>query len=189
MYLFFDTETTGIPLNWKAPVTDLDNWPRLVQLAFLFHDERGNLLASGDFIIKPDGFTIPTESSTIHGITTERATRDGHLLLPVLQHFNELVERAVFLVAHNIAFDEKIIGAELLRCNLPNAMQAKRKVCTMERSTNLCAIKGRYGYKWPRLSELHQKLFNTDFEEAHNAAADIQATARCFWELKRRQLI
>jgi len=30
MYLFFDTETTGLPRNWKAPVTDLDNWPRMV---------------------------------------------------------------------------------------------------------------------------------------------------------------
>ncbi len=55
----------------------------------------------------------------------------------------------------------------------------------MERTTNFCAIDGPYGYKWPKLSELHFKLFNTGFEEAHNAAVDIKATAKCFWELKR----
>jgi hypothetical protein len=63
MILFFDTETTGLPKNWKAPVTDLNNWPRLVQLAFLLYDKSGNLVSSGDYIIKPDGFSIPFESS------------------------------------------------------------------------------------------------------------------------------
>jgi len=61
----------------------------------------------------------------------------------------------------------------------------KRKICTMHSTTDFCAINGPYGYKWPKLSELHYKLFRTDFEEAHNAAADINATARCFWELRR----
>ena len=42
MYLFFDTETTGLPKNWKAPITDLENWPRLVQLAWLVYDNIGN---------------------------------------------------------------------------------------------------------------------------------------------------
>ena len=73
MYLFFDTETTGLPRNWKAPVSDLNNWPRLVQLAFLYYDNNGNKISSGDFIIKPEGFTIPTDVSRIHGITTERS--------------------------------------------------------------------------------------------------------------------
>ena len=27
MYLIFDTETTGLPKNFKAPITDTDNWP------------------------------------------------------------------------------------------------------------------------------------------------------------------
>ena len=63
MYLFFDTETTGLPRNWKAPVTDLNNWPRLVQLAYLLYDNKGNKISGGDFIIKPNGFTIPTDAS------------------------------------------------------------------------------------------------------------------------------
>lgn len=189
MYLFFDTETTGLPKNWKAPVTNLNNWPRMVQLAYLLYDTDGNLLFNGDYIIKPVGFTIPKESSRIHGISTERAMQEGSPLKDVLLSFQEMMARAVCLVAHNMAFDEKILGAELLRCGLPNNLTAKQRICTMQRTTDYCAIKGPYGYKWPRLSELHQKLFSCDFEEAHNAAVDIEATARCFWELRKRGLV
>ncbi len=185
MYLFFDTETTGLPKNWKAPVTDLNNWPRLVQLAYLLYDTSGNKISSGDFIIKPQGFTIPAESSRIHGISNERAIRDGQELTTVLQRFNSLIGQANYLIAHNISFDEKIVGAEFLRNGMSNSIASKNKICTMEKTINFCAIQGLYGYKFPKLSELHYKLFRTGFEEAHNAAVDIQATTKCFWELKR----
>ena len=189
MYLFFDTETTGLPKNWKAPVTDLNNWPRLVQLAWLCYDLDGNKISEGDFIIKPEGFTIPDNVSKIHGITTERALREGQPVSSVLQHFDSLVKQADYLVAHNISFDEKIVGAELLRNGMKNSIASKRKICTMERTTTFCAINGPYGYKWPKLSELHYKLFRKGFDEAHNAAVDITATAKCFWELRRLGII
>ncbi len=185
MYLFFDTETTGLPKNWKAPVTDLNNWPRLVQLAYLYYDSNGNKISGGDFIIKPEGFTIPADASRIHGISTERAIKEGKPLLTILQTFQLLISQAEFLVAHNISFDEMIVGAEFLRTGMQNPLLSKRKICTMESTTNFCALAGPYGYKWPKLSELHYKLFNTGFDEAHNAAVDINATAKCFWELKR----
>ena len=185
MYLFFDTETTGLPKSWKAPVTDLNNWPRLVQLAYLLYDNSGNQISGGDFIIKPNGFVIPDDSARIHGISNERAIREGQELSSVLQQFDSLIGQANFLVAHNISFDEKIMGAEFLRNGMTNSIASKAKICTMEKSTNFCAIDGPYGYKWPKLSELHYKLFGRGFEEAHNAAVDIKATATCFWELKR----
>jgi hypothetical protein len=84
-----------------------------------------------------------------------------------------------------MSFDEKIVGAELLRNGTQNSIPTKNRICTMERTTNFCAIDGSYGYKWPKLSELHYMFFRTDFEEAHNASVDVTATARCFWELKR----
>jgi DNA polymerase-3 subunit epsilon len=68
---------------------------------------------------------------------------------------------------------------------MEDSVRMKKKICTMQRTTNFCAINGHYGYKWPKLSELHYKLFNTGFEESHNAAIDINATAKCFWELKK----
>jgi len=185
MYLFFDTETTGLPRNWKAPVTDLNNWPRLVQLAYLFYDKNGNKISGGDYIIKPEGFTIPADVSRIHGISTERAIQEGKELQSVLQDFQSLINQAEYLVAHNMSFDEKIVGAEFLRNRMPDSTSTKRKICTMQSTTSFCAINGPYGYKWPKLSELHYKLFRTGFEEAHNAAVDIHATAKCFWELRR----
>lgn len=188
-YLFFDTETTGIPKNWKAPVTDLPNWPRMVQLAWLVYSPAGEKLAAYNYIIKPEGFIIPEEVVKVHGITTERALLEGVELQQVLNAFMADIASSAFLVAHNISFDEKIVGAEFLRKHLPNVLQHKKKICTMNGSVDFCAIKGPYGNKWPKLTELHTKLFGTGFEEAHNALIDIEATARCFWELRRRAVL
>lgn len=188
-YLFFDTETTGLPRSWNAPVTALDNWPRLVQLAYMAYDRDGNLLVARDCLVKPQGFTIPEEAARVHGITTERALKEGQDLAVVLRDFKELLDQALCLVAHNMSFDEKIMGAEFLRCGMPDIPASKCKVCTMHGTTEYCAIPGPRGYKWPRLAELHQKLFMADFEGAHNAASDVAATAKCFWELKRLGII
>lgn len=185
MYLFFDTETTGLPKNWKAPVTDTNNWPRLVQLAYIGFDKEGNEMYNGDIIIKPNGFIIPTDASKIHGITTEKANKEGEDLLVVLKNFQRYINESQYLVAHNMSFDEKIMGAEFIRNKMENNIAHKTKICTMQSATNFCEINGPYGYKWPKLSELHYKLFNTGFEEAHNAAVDVKVTAKCFWELKR----
>ncbi len=145
MYLFFDTETTGLPRNWKAPVTDLSNWPRMVQIAWILSDEEGNKIESADFIIKPDGYTIPKEASNVHGISTARAIEEGEGLASVLSSFNDLVKEAKYLVAHNISFDDKIIGAEFLRMEIQSDFHSKKRFCTMMSSTNYCQIPGRYG--------------------------------------------
>jgi hypothetical protein len=50
----------------------------------------------------------------------------------------------------------------------------------MQGTTNFCKIVGPYVYKWPKLSELHYKFFQEDFEEEHNAAVGIHKTAKCF---------
>ena len=189
MILFFDTETTGLPKNWKAPVTDLDNWPRLVQLAYLVYDFDGNLIHSCNEIIKPNGFTIPMEASKVHGITTDTANQRGSQIEEVFELFSIHLKRAKVVVAHNMAYDEKIIGSELIRLGLENTLDSKEKICTMESTVDLCKIDGPYGYKWPKLEELHRFLFKHDFDGAHDALADIQATAKCFWELKNKNLI
>ena len=189
MYLFFDTETTGLPKNWKAPVTQVDNWPRLVQLAWASYDYTGNLIEQKDHIIKPVGFRIPIGASKVHGISTERALAEGEDLLEVLAGFQHQIKEATHLVAHNMNFDEKIMGAEFLRNGFRNRIPSKDLICTMKSTTDLCQIPGRYGYKWPKLEELYDFLFGESFADAHNAAADIAATSRCFWELKRRGVL
>ena len=187
--LFFDTETTGVPRNWKAPASDTKNWPRLVQLAWQLYDEQGTLLESKSAIIKPDNFLISKESSNVHGITTERAYVEGKDLTMILSEFESTLKEANLLIAHNMSFDEKIIGAEFYRLSNINPLLKIKKLCTMEKSTNICKIDGQYGYKWPKLEELHYFLFDKYFEDVHNAKTDIQATADCYFELKRRTLI
>lgn len=188
-YLFFDTETTGLPRSWQAPVTALDNWPRMVQLAYMAYDRDGALIAEHNCLIKPQGFTIPAESARVHGITTERALKEGRDLPEVLKEFKALLDRTRYLVAHNMSFDEKIVGAEFLRNGLPDIPSSAFRICTMHGTTEYCAIPGPRGYKWPKLAELHQKLFREDFSGAHNAASDVAATAKCFWELKQQGII
>ena len=183
MYLIFDTETTGLPQNYSAPITDLDNWPRLVQLAWQLHDHTGKLTSHGNFIVKPEGFTIPFNSEKVHGISTERALKEGHDLEFVLREFRKDIDKAYFLIGHNVSFDEKVMGAEFLRKKVASAIMDKPKIDTKDESTEYCAIPGARGYKWPTLSELHKKLFGVDFEDAHDAAADVEATTRAFLEL------
>lgn len=190
MYFFFDTETTGLPRSWNAPVTDLNNWPRMIQVGYVLYDFAGNHVETKEYIIRPEGFTIPTDSSRIHGITTERALDEGKDLRIVLNELHEKITSSEIMVAHNISFDEKILGAEFLRQNMLNIIANKKKICTMLASMNYCAIPNQYGkYKWPKLEELHQKLFLKGFDNAHNALADIQATADCFWKLKELKVI
>jgi DNA polymerase-3 subunit epsilon len=188
-YLFFDTETTGLPKNWKAPVTDLSNWPRLVQLGFIRYNSSGIEQSRGEYIVTPNGFTIPTAASDVHRVTTERALQEGVELDFVLDELLSEIRVADCLVAHNMSFDEKIIGAEFLRRGDTNHLNGKSKICTMHSTTDFCALEGYYGHKWPKLEELYFKLFGCNFDNAHSAIADIEATAKCFWELKSRSIL
>jgi DNA polymerase III subunit epsilon len=114
MYLFFDTETTGIPRSYKAPASDLKNWPRIVQLAWVLVDEQAVEVAAAEYIIKPDGFVIPKDATKVHGITTELALRNGADIQSVLAAIVANIQQASVLIAHNVSFDEKVLGAELL---------------------------------------------------------------------------
>lgn len=190
MYLFFDTETTGLPKNYQAPLDDFSNWPRIVQLSWSLYDDDGNLWETQNYIIKPNGFIIPDEVAKIHRVTQERAMKEGVDLMAALDHFSRDVRGADYLVAHNIDFDEKIVGSELLRNNLENYVAGSKKICTMKSSVQFCKIPSpRGGYKWPNLTELHTKLFDVGFGEAHDAVYDVKACADCFFELKRRGAI
>ncbi len=186
MFLIFDTETTGLPKKWKAPLTDFDNWPRMVQLAWQCHDLEGNFLFAKNHVIKPEGYSIPKDATDIHGITNEIANEKGVSLKEALIDFVEDVKKAKSIIGHNIEFDINVVGSELLRCGMQEIMTTAPRFCTKIESTQFCAIKNKSGgLKSPTLTELHLKLFEKPFPEAHNAAADVEATSRCFLELVR----
>jgi DNA polymerase III subunit epsilon len=191
--LFFDTETTGLPKSRKAPVELLDNWPRMVQLAWHKDNVEGTATKARDYIIQPDDFVIDNNSIAvqIHKITHERAMDEGVPILGVLEEFRDDIFTVEGLVAHNIRFDEKIVGAEFIRYGFWNFCDDRPRCCTMMSTTMLCGLKKKNGKtpKWPKLAELHQFLFGVGFDHAHNAAADVAAGVRCYWELKRRGVL
>ncbi len=188
MYLIFDTETTGLPKRFNAPITDTDNWPRCIQIAWQLHDSMGKCIDHQDYLIKPDGFNIPYDAEKIHGISTELAEEQGISLTEMLEKFNAALEQTTFVVGQNVKFDLNIMGCEFFRESVTNKLQELPVLdtCT-EHTASLCQIPGGRGgkFKLPTLTELHQHLFNTPFAEAHNATADVEATTRCFFELLR----
>jgi DNA polymerase-3 subunit alpha len=162
MYLIFDTETTGVPHNKTAPITDLDNWPRLVQIAWQLHDKNGKLISAQNFIVKPEGFDIPYKAEQVHGISTKRALEEGNDLSEVLHAFIADLSKTSLIVGHNIEFDINIIGAEFIRKSFtPEQLVGMNKVDTGIASTEFCQLSGGIGgrLKMPRLLELHEKLF------------------------------
>lgn len=190
--LFFDTETTGLVLNYSAPLTDDKNWPRLVELAYIVADENGEIIKEANCIIKPVGFEIPQEATDIHGISQAQALEVGRDLHTVLTEFDADVVVADLIVGHNIRYDRQIIGAEFHRAKMDDVLHFKPRICTMQTSTKYCNIpkkNGKGGAKWPSLVELYAIIFNGDTFDAHGSKNDVTATMLAFYELIQRGVI
>ena len=190
MFLTFDSETTGLPKNFKAPLSDSDNWPRLVQLAWQINDNKGKLKSNKSYIIKPQGFTIPYNSEKVHGISTEIALKEGHNLEFVLKEFENDLFLSKYIIGHNIDFDINIVGAEYYRKKIKSCLEDKIKIDTGKISKQFCNLSGGIGgrLKMPKLIELYEILFGEKFSDAHDATYDVNATAKSFFELVKRTI-
>ena len=187
-YIFFDTETTGLPKDSSASYTNIDNWPRLVQIAWIVYKDN-EVFSKHNHIIRPVGFTIPEDASNIHGITTEIAVEQGLKVEVVLPQFLLDCQKADAIIGHNINFDLNVVQAEMHRLNLGN-LKGYHILDTMKTSIDFCGIPDNYhGYRYPKLIELYSKLFSETFDDIHNAMADVEATAKCFWEMIKRNII
>jgi DNA polymerase III subunit epsilon len=176
MYLILDTEAKGMPKKWCTPLTNSKNWPRLAELAWMLYSDDGKKISAGS-------------SKIISDDKAESTAEDGKMICDALSEFSTIVARADVLVAHDMDLAERILGAEFLRTGISNPLDPKEKISMMESSTDLCAIEGPFGIKWPKLEELHHKLFRNGFRETHDAVAVVDATAECFWELKKRDIV
>lgn len=194
--LFLDTETNGLPVNFKAPPSP-DNWPRLVQVAWVLANDNGDILSEHSYIIQPDGFDINPESAKIHGITTERARAEGLPLQDVIACLEESLIGCDYVVCHNVGFDRPVIVSEYMRLVgtlgrawADTARYPKIKhFCTMQMTTPIMRLPSPYAgqYKWPKLDELYQFLFLEEVpgrETFHDAMVDVRATAKAFFKLK-----
>lgn len=174
--LFFDTETTGLSRK--------DD--HIVQIAWALTDQSGGVINEASRIIRPSGYEIPPAATSVHGISTQTALRFGEDISTVLSEFTRSASQSSLIVAHNMSFDLGMLTSAFRRIGDTNPLTGLEQVCTMKASTQWCALpskSGRGGYKWPKLEELHSKLFGQSFENAHDAMADVRATRRCYFKL------
>ena len=189
--LFFDCETNGLPIDYKASYTDVNNWPRVLSLSWILTDICGNILNQHYSLIRPDGWGVPTEKFWVdHGYTQAENMEKGLPIAEVIEKFMADKHQAAVLVAHNLNFDHRIVWAEIIRLGL-TPKSGMHKICTMMKSTSHCRLPGKNGkgYKWPKLEELYQVLFQKSFDGAHNALADVEACRQSFFELMRLGVI
>jgi DNA polymerase III epsilon subunit-like protein len=206
--LVFDTETTGLPKSKIMNPDTLNLWPYTVQFSYVIYDTNLNdIVVSSDKIVKlKDGITIPEDSIKIHGITNEISQKNGINIESIINEFFSHLRDVDLLVGHNISFDINMIKVELLRLiyetnsisenevkeckyNLHFLTNYKNICCTLQESIDLCNIKavdkfGKEYTKFPKLLELHQKLFESVPNNLHNSFNDILVTLRCFMKLK-----
>lgn len=207
-YLIFDVETTGLPKNRNRPSKDVDNWPRCVQIAWslhwfkddFFYDhlslsehkiKDGDLHRKESYLVKPNGFNIPYSSSLIHGISNYDALEYGKSIEWVLDRFNNAAIQSDVIVGHNLDFDLKVIEAEFFRIKKTSPFDYRKQLIdTMKESIHYCDLKNeRNELKWPTLDELHKKLFGYLPTNNHDAEADVATTSKCFFELKRKNIV
>jgi len=193
--LFFDTETNGLPTNYKAPPTQADKWPEMVSIAWeVWKVEEGiwTQTKSISYLVKPpEGMIWNRESETIHKISYDRARSEGIPIRTVLDSFTADLNRSTHVVAHNLAFDKSIILASLIRNTGTAKWTTGQDVCTMMKTVSICKIPSTSPYataadpyKWPRLQELHHFLFKKEWEGvAHEALSDVQCMRTCYREL------
>jgi len=207
--LVFDTETTGLPKSKIMNPDMLNLWPHIVQFSYVIYDTILNdIVESKDTIVKlKDGIIIPEDSIKIHGVTNESSQKNGTNIEFILNEFFYHLRDVDLLVGHNISFDINMIKVELLRFiyepkyniseneakaykyNLHFLTNYKNICCTLQESVDLCNIKatdksGKEYIKFPKLLELHQKLFESTPNNLHNSFNDILVTLRCFMKLK-----
>jgi len=193
-YLFYDTETSGLPIDPKITHTVVDNWPRMVSIAWVLCDDDRKIHEMNTFIVKPDGWEIPKAATDVHGISTEKANKDGLPIQDILKAFMIVLNKPDYVVGHNIRFDRKVVAAELYRYfygyHYDEILYGKKYRDTMHISREFCKIlypekngKRRGGFKFPNLSEMYQKLYENDIVDIHSAMGDIKATIKCYWRL------
>lgn len=184
-FLIFDTETTGLPKKWGRPMEDVDNFPRITQIGFIVVNLDGFIIDEFQSLIKPDGWVVPKEKFFIeNNMSTERCEKEGFPIDMVLRRFQDALKGVDYKVAHNMAFDKSIVGAEMIRLGMTHELfKYKPEICTMKSTTKHVAIKSHAGgNKWPKLMELHQALFGEEFDGAHDAMSDVKACGKCLLE-------
>lgn len=189
--LVFDTETTGLPEGRNPSIKEIKKWPHMVQLSYIVFDtETNSIIECIDEIVKlAPAIKISEESISLHGISRDISNTKGKPIVYILNQFNKHLRNADVVVGHNISFDKRIIMVESIRNYMRQYFTRegvrKPEYCTMKNSVELCKIEavsrdGEKYFKYPSLSELYKKLFDSTVKNVHNSMIDIILCLRCY---------
>ncbi|MDY6956843.1 MAG: 3'-5' exonuclease [Pseudomonadota bacterium] len=144
-------------------------------------------------ILRPDGFRIADWARRIHGVSEQQAQQYGRPIKEILQRLASDIQSIdeLVIIGHNVDFDRKVIGSEFSRYGFNVDIFKFPFICAMQSATSICRIPraNGSGYKYPKLQELYLHLFGENFSDTHTSKADVEATARCYFELARRGLL
>jgi len=187
--LVFDTETTGF-INKKE--FDLKKQPKIIQFAWIIWELMDNStfeeIKRINVFINPE-IPIPYDSSQVHNIY-DVDVKDAPNMESSIDDILDAINNVDVIIGHNIEFDENMIKLELKRLEKLYKYQPKQVICTMKTTVDFCKLEWNGNrYKYPKLWELHKKLFNEYFIGAHDAMVDVEATLKCFLELEKRNIL
>ncbi|MFZ1751096.1 MAG: hypothetical protein WAU01_12920 [Saprospiraceae bacterium] len=186
MYLIFDCSGMATYTNFKANFTETESWPRLLHISWILLGEDYKLVTDFDCISIPSGYEIDEKSKTKAHIDDEDIKKKSTDLDVILDNFSASVEKAEYIFAHNLNYNENLLGAEYVRRKKSINMFAKKRYCLMQEGTYFCKIPSKGGgYKYPTLPELHGTCFGQTYGPAGNSRADVIAASRCFIKLKK----
>jgi DNA polymerase-3 subunit epsilon len=192
--LFYDTETTGLPL-FNEPSED-PRQPHIIQLAaYLVNLDTWHTCASIDLTIRPEGWEIPDEVAAIHGINTELAMSVGIPESQALSIFLALWRITDYRIAHNEPFDARIIRIAAKRFPTetdPDDWKEGLAECTAKLATPIMKLPPtarmlaakRNHPKIPTLTEAYEHFTNQKMENAHSAMADVKACLAVYRSIK-----
>jgi len=152
----FDLETTGLSVN-------LD---RIVEIAYLKIMPDGEI-SKGDWLINPE-MKIPAEAFAVHGISDEKV-KDQSTFKDKAEEFYEIFNDCDYSGFNIVTFDLPFLKREFLRAGL-DFDYAEAKIID---------AKVIYHFMEPRtLSAAYQFYCKKEHVDAHNALADVEATAK-----------
>ena len=184
----FDTETTGF-ISKKE--TDLDKQPKIVQFAWILWDLNNGTFVEEkrvNILVNP-WIPIPFWASQVHHIY-DIDIKDAPSISQVMDDILENINNPDVIIWHNIEYDQDMVKLELKRMDKEYAYKPKQSICTMKTTVDYCAIQWNWArFKYPKLWELHKKLFDQYFVWAHDAMVDVEATLRSFVKLVNQWVI
>lgn len=132
---------------------------------------------------------IPYWSSQVHHIY-DIDVKDSPFIEDVIEDIMTYINTPDIIIWHNIEYDESMVKLELKRLEKEYKYKPKQVMCTMKTTVDYCSIQWNWArFKYPKLWELHKKLFNEYFIGAHDALADVEATLRSYVELVNKWVL